>query len=271
MCGSGAWRAGGSSLRILSVISPVSVCSVPAFALTHNSSLDTQHSEKPSPPAPLPQGEGRRTCAWEFESRSVCLQLLCVLCARFCPYSRLITWHSALREALTPGPSPTRERGEKDVCVGVGGARRRDSPASPFVFFVFSVVQSVCPSLTTHHLTLSTPRSPHSRPLSLRERGEGCVREWGMAGGWIVSTNPLCDLPGLCVLCARFCPYSRLITWHSALREALPPGPSPSGRGEKDVYVGVSGARRRDSPASPFVFFVFSVVQSVCPYSRLIT
>ncbi|GIK30424.1 MAG: hypothetical protein BroJett007_35620 [Chloroflexota bacterium] len=56
MCGSGAWRAGGSSLRILSVISPVSVCSVPAFALTHDSSLITQHSEKPSPPAPLPQG-----------------------------------------------------------------------------------------------------------------------------------------------------------------------------------------------------------------------
>ncbi|GIK27161.1 MAG: hypothetical protein BroJett007_02990 [Chloroflexota bacterium] len=49
-----AWRAGGSSLRSLSVISPVSVCSVPALALTHDSSLDTHHSEKPSPPAPLP-------------------------------------------------------------------------------------------------------------------------------------------------------------------------------------------------------------------------
>ena len=61
--------------------------------------------------------------------------------------------------------------------MGVGGARRRDGRMNLlFVFFVFSVVQSVCP-------------------------------------------------------------YSRLITRHSALGEALTPGPSPSGRGEKDVRV----------------------------------
>ncbi|GIK30185.1 MAG: hypothetical protein BroJett007_33230 [Chloroflexota bacterium] len=52
----------GRPYKATSVISPFSVCSVPAFVF----------------------------------------------------YSRLITWHSALREALTPGPSPTRGRGEKD-------------------------------------------------------------------------------------------------------------------------------------------------------------
>ncbi len=127
---------------------------------------------EPSPPAPLPQGgEGRRMCAWEFESRSVWSRLLCVLCARFLPFphdSSLGTQHS--EKPSPPAPLPQGEG--RRTCVVVGGARRRNSPASPFVFFVFSVfsVFSVVQSV---------------------------------------------------------CPYSRLITWHSALEEALTPGPSP--------------------------------------------
>ncbi|KXK49821.1 MAG: hypothetical protein UZ13_02894, partial [Chloroflexi bacterium OLB13] len=76
-----------------------------------------------------------------------------------------------------------------------------------------------CPSLVT-------PSNPHPRPLSLRERGEGraCVR-------WECERLAVCSRL-LCVLCGS---VGLFFTHHSSLRATLTPGPSPSGRGEKDV------------------------------------
>ncbi|GIK29893.1 MAG: hypothetical protein BroJett007_30310 [Chloroflexota bacterium] len=66
------------------------------------------------------------------------------------------------------------------------------------VSFVSSVVQSVCPSLTTHHLALSTRRGPHPRPLNPHpqplshkgERGEGRAW-WRFLDGLVMSNNYL--------------------------------------------------------------------------------
>ncbi|RIK19105.1 MAG: hypothetical protein DCC53_14610 [Chloroflexi bacterium] len=121
--------------------------------------------------------------AWRTKSLLLTIVLgLVVSCGARC-FSR------SVGEALSPEPSPpAREpsppaplpQGEgRRTCMGVRGAwwaSRWDGPMNLlFVSFVSFVVQSFCSSLSTHHLTLSTRRSPHPRPLSLRERGEGRV------------------------------------------------------------------------------------------------